>query len=294
MRRGHIYVGPSGWSYRSWRALLPRDVPERARLTQIARMFNAVEVNGSHYVQIAPETYRAWNAATPPTFRFTVKGHRFVTHFRRLAGCADAVGRLRRQTAGLGDKLAAVLWQLPARFQRDDARLDEFLGVLGSWRGVRQAIELRHPSWFTDDVRARLAAAGVASCLSDAPDFPMWEAVTTDLVYVRLHGHTRKYASSYTTASLRRWAERARAWAREGRDVHIYLDNDAEGAALRNGVALMRELGLVPPGAEAEDGLSERSPPRATRSGPRRRSPATRRPPPPRRRRDAPTPRRAA
>jgi uncharacterized protein YecE (DUF72 family) len=66
----------------------------------------------------------------------------------------------------------------------------------------------------------------------------MWEAVTTDLVYVRLHGHTRKYASSYARPSLERWAARAHAWAHEGRDVHIYFDNDAEGAAVRNALTL--------------------------------------------------------
>jgi uncharacterized protein YecE (DUF72 family) len=103
---------------------------------------------------------------------------------------------------------------------------------------VRHALELRHRSWFTDEVAARLAAAGVANAMSDAPDFPMWRAVTTDLVYVRLHGHTRKYASSYAAASLRRWADDASRWNDEGRDVYVYLDNDAEGAAVTNALDL--------------------------------------------------------
>jgi uncharacterized protein YecE (DUF72 family) len=74
----------------------------------------------------------------------------------------------------------------------------------------------------------------VAVCQSDAPDFPMWREVTTDLVYVRLHGHTRKYASSYHLTSLKRWAADAARWLDEGRDVHVYLDNDAEGHAVQN------------------------------------------------------------
>jgi uncharacterized protein YecE (DUF72 family) len=221
-----------------------RGVPMRERLAHVARLFNAVEVNGSHYRQIARASYAAWAAQTPPGFRFAVKGHRFVTHYRRLSDCGDSVRRLREQASGLGDKLAVVVWQLPATFARDVTRLDDFLGVLGSWGDVRHALELRHASWFTDDVRERLRAARVASCLSDAPDFPLWPVVTTDLVYVRLHGHTRKYASSYAPASLARWAARARAWAREGRDVHIYLDNDAEGAAIPNAETLTRLLGL--------------------------------------------------
>jgi uncharacterized protein YecE (DUF72 family) len=228
-----------------------RGIPLKDRLAQVGRLFDAVEVNGSHYTQIARETYRAWAAQTPPGFRFSVKGHRYVTHWKRLSDCGDSIRRLRDQARGLGDKLAAVVWQLPAHFRRDVARLDDFLRALRAWRDTRHALELRDASWFDDEVRARLEAAGVANCLSDAPDFPMWTAVTTDLVYVRLHGHTRKYASSYSRASLQRWAERARAWARQGRDVHIYLDNDAEGAAIRNALTL-REL-TAPLGAPADD-----------------------------------------
>jgi uncharacterized protein YecE (DUF72 family) len=224
---GQIFVGPSGWSYPGWKEHVMRGVPLSQRLAHVGRLFDAVEVNGSYYTQIARETYARWAAQTPPHFRFAVKGHRYVTHYKRLSDCGDSIRRLRDQAGGLGDKLAAVIWQLPAHFRRDDARLDDFLRALRAWPGVRHALELRDASWFVEHVRARLQAARVANCLSDAPDFPMWEAVTTDLVYVRLHGHTRKYASSYATASLRRWAERARAWAREGRDVHIYLDNDA-------------------------------------------------------------------
>jgi len=212
------------------------------RLAHTSRIFNSVEVNGSYYRQIARERYAAWNDETPPMFRFAVKGHRYVTHYRRLSDCGDSVRRLREQASGLGDKLAVVVWQLPATFKCDLARLDDFLRVLARWPETRHAIEMRHTSWFVDDVRARLQEARVASCLSDAPDFPMWDAVTTDLVYVRLHGHTRKYASSYSAASLARWAARAQAWAAEGRAVYIYLDNDAEGAAIANAVSLTKLL----------------------------------------------------
>lgn len=58
----------------------------------------------------------------------------------------------------------------------------------------------------------------------------MWRAATTELVYVRLHGHTRKYASSYDTKHLQRWAKEALVWARERRTVLVYFDNDADGA----------------------------------------------------------------
>jgi uncharacterized protein YecE (DUF72 family) len=242
MASGRAYVGTSGWVYRSWRAHLYRDVPTRLWLAHASRTFDALEINASFYKQISPETFRRWRDETPPGFRFTLKGHRFITHYKRLADVEDSIVRVRDPALELGAKLAVVVWQLPSGFRADLKRLDGFLTALRAWPGVRHAMELRHRSWFTEAVRARLAAARVASCISDAPDFPLWRAVTTDLVYVRLHGHTRKYASSYSRASLRRWAADARAWLAEGRDVHVYFDNDAEGAAVQDALALRAEL----------------------------------------------------
>lgn len=241
-RVAHAYVGTSGWRYPTWRMHLYEGVPMRAWLRRAAETFDALEINGSFYGSIKPATYERWAAETPPAFRFTLKGHRFVTHYRRLGDCADSIIRLREPARGLGDKLLAVVWQLPATFALNLERLDGFLRALQHWPEVRHVLEPRHPSWFVDAVADRLAAARVASCLSDAPDFPMWRAVTTDLVYVRLHGHTRKYASSYRRPTLRTWARDCEAWLREGRDVHVYFDNDAEGAAVPNARVMREEL----------------------------------------------------
>lgn len=235
-----IFVGTSGWVYKGWRQHLYGDVPIKRWLETASRTFDSLEINGSFYTQISPATYARWYAETPEHFRFALKGHRFVTHYKRLRDCRDSIVRLRDQAAPLADKLAAVVWQLPARFTLDLARLDDFLAALRAWP-TRHALELRHASWFIADVAARLRDAGVGVCLSDAPDFPLWREVTSDFVYVRLHGHTRKYASSYSAASLRRWADDALAWARDGRDVLFYLDNDAEGHAVRNA----RDLRLI-------------------------------------------------
>ena len=78
--------------------------------------------------------------------------------------------------------------------------------------------------------------------MSDAPEWPMWDCVTTDLVYIRLHGHTRKYASSYSKPALKKWARRIRGWLNENRHVHVYFDNDAKGAAPKNALMLLEIL----------------------------------------------------
>ena len=228
------YIGTSGWVYAGWREHLYADTPAKQWLSVASRAFDALEINGSFYAQIKPETYARWYTETPDEFRFALKGHRFVTHYKRLRDCRDSIIRLRDQVEPLREKLATVLWQLPSNFQCDLHRLDEFMHALEAWRDVRHALELRHRSWFNPHVAAVLRWHNVAVCLSDAPDFPMWREVTSELVYVRLHGHTRKYASSYSERSLQAWAADARRWLDEGRDVHVYFDNDAEGHAVRN------------------------------------------------------------
>jgi len=240
MPRGRIRVGTSGWNYPSWRRDFYRGVPARGWLAHAARTFGSLEINGSFYVQIKPETYGRWRTETDPGFVFALKGHRFVTHYKRLRDVEGSIVLLRDQARGLGDRLEVVLWQLPANMVADVERLRAFVRALRAWRGVRHALEPRHRSWFTDEVAELLRARGVGVCLSDAPDFPMWRAVTADFVYVRLHGHTRKYASSYSAASLARWAKDAGAWAAAGLDVYVYFDNDAEGAAARNALAFRR------------------------------------------------------
>jgi uncharacterized protein YecE (DUF72 family) len=236
---GRAYIGTSGWSYDSWKEHFYRGVPRKRWLPHAASQFTALEVNGSFYSQIKPETYKSWADQVPADFRFAVKGHRFVTHYKQLRDVGESVERVLAQAEPMGEKLAVVVWQLPARTRADLDRLDGFLEVLGRHRSVRHALEMRHESWFTDEVARRLRRARVANCLSDAPDFPMWSEVTTDLVYVRLHGHTRKYASSYSTPHLRRWATSVERWLAEGRDVHVYFDNDAEGHAVRNARTLL-------------------------------------------------------
>ncbi len=228
-----IYSGTSGWVYKGWRAHLYADTPVKRWLQVASRTFGSLEINGSFYTQIAPETYARWREETPSEFRFALKGHRFVTHYKRLRDCEASIERLRDQACHLGAKLAAVVWQLPSNFGCDVPRLREFVRALGRWE-MRHALELRHASWFVPEVERVMRDAGVGVCLGDAPDFPMWREITADFVYVRLHGHTRKYASSYSGGSLRRWADDALRWRDQGRDVFVYFDNDAEGHAVRN------------------------------------------------------------
>lgn len=240
---GRAFVGTSGWSYETWKDQFYAGVPRRAWLKHYAAQFPAVEINASFYRLQKISTFRKWHQATPPDFRFTVKANRYLTAYRRLRDPTHSISLERERASALGEKLAVVLWQCPPSLRKDLARLEIFAAALKQWGDVRHTLEFRHPSWFSEDVRQCLQRHRLAICQSDAADWPLWDAVSTDLAYIRLHGHTRTYVSAYRRASLERWADRGRRWLSEGRDVHVYFDNTDAGAAVRNARRLLELLG---------------------------------------------------
>jgi uncharacterized protein YecE (DUF72 family) len=66
--------------------------------------------------------------------------------------------------------------------------------------------------------------------------------VTADFVYVRLHGPGDAYEGNYDEQTLAGWAGALSSWARYGRDVYCYFDNDQKGYAARNAVRLHEML----------------------------------------------------
>lgn len=234
-----MYIGTSGWNYDSWKNVFYDGAPKKEWLRLCAAHFTAIEVNATFYRLQSRETFRRWRHETSRNFRFTIKANRYLTHNKKLSDPLPTIRTERDRAAGLGDKLAVVMWQLPPNFHKRLDRLEDFCRALRNWRRVRHAIEFRHESWFDTDVADCLRAYRVAVCQSDAADWPLWDEVTTDLVYVRLHGHTLTYASGYSDRELRDWARKIRRWRREGREVHVYFDNDAFGYAPVNAMRLL-------------------------------------------------------
>ena len=287
MATGVVRIGISGWRYAPWRGVFyPSDLPQRAELAFASRKHPTIEINGSFYSLQRPEFYARWYAETPPGFVFSVKGPRYVTHMLRLKDIDAAVANFFASgVANLGDKLGPILWQLPPSLRFEPEQVERFLDLLprdadeasalarrrndkvrgrarlvyGVNRALRHAIEVRHPS-FVDPAFIRLLRKyRVALVVADtAGKWPLAEDVTSDFVYMRLHGDKELYVSGYTPAALAFWAERIRAWAkgaepadarriaadlrapRRKRDVYCYFDNDVKVKAPRDAQRLAR------------------------------------------------------
>jgi uncharacterized protein YecE (DUF72 family) len=247
--RGSARVGCSGWQYRDWRGrLYPAELPAKMWFAYYAEQFDTVELNATFYKLPTPETFDRWAQAAPPGFLYALKLGSFGTHRMKLRDAAswlpNHVDRVRRLHAALGPTLV----QLPPRWTRYAARLDEFLTVAP--KDVRWAVEVRDASWLHDDVYAVLERHGAALCIHDLLADHPWTR-TTGWTYLRFHGPgalVNKYQGRYGARRLGRVATRLDAWLAEGVDVYAYFNNDFEGHAVADARWLGNRLSGTPSG----------------------------------------------
>ena len=236
------YIGTSGWNYPHWKRRFYHTTPKSQWLSFYAANFSSIEINATFYRLQSEKTMRRWYQLTPDNFRFTIKANRYLTHTKRLRNPEQSIALEQQHAQHLAEKLSVVLWQLPGNFKININRLQQFLDALQEWDKVKHCIEFRHSSWFEDDVADLLSQHNVAVCQSDAGDWPIWQQVTADFVYTRLHGRPSTYVSNYSSAKLSIWASEIQAWLNQGRDVYVYFDNDADGRAPLNAMSLSKLL----------------------------------------------------
>ncbi|MGE5335192.1 MAG: DUF72 domain-containing protein [Nitrososphaerota archaeon] len=239
-----VYVGTSGWHYPHWRGVFyPADLPVRDWLSFYAQRYETVEINSSFYRLPAVETLATWVNDTPPAFCFAAKASRYLTHMKKLKDAEPALATFLTRIEVLGAKLGPILFQLPPHWHCDLERLEAFLAILP--RQYRYAFELRDPSWQTPSVLALFARYRAATCIFDLAGVQSPLNLTTDFVYVRLHGPGDPYQGCYSQDVLLAWAERLRGWRSQlSAGIYVYFDNDQAGYAARNASELRALIGV--------------------------------------------------
>ncbi len=194
--------------------------------------FDTVELNNTFYRLPTKSALENWRNSTPDGFCFAAKGSRFLTHMKKLKDPEQGLERFFGAVDVLEGKLGPILFQLPPNWELDLERLAHFLKALPKHH--RYAFEFRNASWNVKEIYDLLASYQAGYCIFDLAGFQSPIEVTTDLVYVRLHGPGGKYQGSYSEQALLEWARRIRKWRREQRAVYIYFDNDQAGYAAQN------------------------------------------------------------
>lgn len=281
---GRIRLGIAGWVFDEWRGeFYPPGLKQKEELAFASRQLGSIEINSTFYSHQKAQSFQNWAAETPDDFVFTVKGHQFVTHIKRLKDVEQPLANFFASgVLALGKRLGPFCWQLPPNLKYDPARLESFLKLLpkdpdallalaGRNEGlktepyldatgvssVRHAIEVRHESFATPAFIDLLRAHNVALVTADTAEWPTAD-VTADFVYCRLQGAPGK--DRYEPADLERRVAWLDAWSKgeiagaptlapatagEPKDVFAFFVSTDKKHAPRNARTVMQALGLA-------------------------------------------------
>jgi uncharacterized protein YecE (DUF72 family) len=213
-----LLAGTSGYAFKEWKgSFYPEDIKPDGMLGFYATRFPTVEINNTFYRMPRENVIADWASQVPDTFTFAVKASQRITHHARLKPeSKDLVDYLLKNTAGLGDKLGPVLFQLPPNMKKDLDRLRTFLDLLPDDR--RFTIEFRNSSWFEEDVVDALKARNVALTITEQDDFATPPIASATWGYLRLHRF------DYNEAMLAAWAARVKEQPWE--EAYVYFKHD--------------------------------------------------------------------
>jgi uncharacterized protein YecE (DUF72 family) len=231
-----IWVGTSGYNYPEWKgSFYPEKMKSADMLPYYAARFPTVEINYTFYRMPNEATVAKWAAETPSPYRLTLKAPRRITHDSRLKNCGESVAGFCRVAGALGDKLGALLFQLPPNLKKDLALFDAFLAALPP--KVCAAFEFRHTSWLDEEVYDRLRTRNLALCIADSEKLSTPVRVTADYAYFRLRDE------GYTPGDIARWAETITRETSGCRDVFVYFKHEDEGKGPEFAKILVDRLG---------------------------------------------------
>jgi uncharacterized protein YecE (DUF72 family) len=260
-----VYLGTCGYSYTEWvdSGFYPQGTKTTAMLGLYGRCFSVVELNYTWYQMARADALVRMMAKAPPHLLFAAKLTRTMTH-ERDDNWREQLVLYRQGIAPLGDRLVAVLVQLPPDFDRSIANRNYLAALLDGLEELPTAVEFRHQSWAVDSVFAELARRRITLVTVDTPVlpglFPALDVITNPaLFYGRFHGRNRegwqsgnmqkKFNYDYSDVELRAWAGRYRPVMAAGADCGILVfNNHVRAQAPRNAARLATIL------AEETDG----------------------------------------
>jgi len=214
-----LWIGTSGFQYPEWRGkFYPEDLPPAKMLSFYGTQFATTEINYTFRHMPSAATLKKWADLTPENFRFSLKAPQRITHFGRLRGQENTTAHFLEMARQLGQKLGAILFQLPPQFHKDLPTLRAFLQQLPA--DVRAAFEFRHASWFCDEVYDELQNRGAALCLAESETLSTPKEVTAGFGYFRLR------RTDYTASVLRNWSRFIRAQKEPWKNVFVYFKHE--------------------------------------------------------------------
>lgn len=229
-----LYVGTSGWAYPIWKPeFYPQKLAAKNFLKHYATRLNAVEVNYTFRRTLSEKAAESWIQDVGPDFRFSLKANQFITHIRQLKDPAT-LERFLPTLQPLGKQLGPILFQLPPQLKADVPRLSDFLAELP--RGVKAAMEFRHPSWFSDETYRVLTDRNIALCIAES------EEITTPEERTAKYVHFRFRKPNYGAADLKHLVSRVERCLADGLETYAFFKHEEDPRSPLNAVELLETV----------------------------------------------------
>ena len=236
-----IRIGTSGWYYDHWKKLFyPVDLPKSKWFEHYAKHLDTVEINNTFYHLPKEQSIQRWHKLAPKGFLYAVKANRYITHIKKLKDTSEPLLRFFDRIRLLKGNLGPILYQLPPSLLQDLDLLKSFIKLLPKKQTA--IFEFRHSSWYSDDTFNLLDKLKVGFCIHDMPGKESPRVVTSDIIYIRFHGTTRRYAGSYSKSTLQNWAKWLKDQTRKARAIYIYFNNDEHAHAIKNAKQLKEQF----------------------------------------------------
>ena len=184
-----LNIGCSGWSYEGWkRNFYPETMENKDYLPYYSKFFKFVEVDSTYYHIPSRSTVRGWKERTPEDFKFSLKFPKMITHERKLEDVIKPLSALFYSLEPLTDKILTLLIQLPPFLseKRGFTSLQDMVQHLD--KRFRYSLEVRHPSWFNDDVYKFLREHDMSLVWSVRDKLQSPFVITSDQIYIRFIG----------------------------------------------------------------------------------------------------------
>jgi uncharacterized protein YecE (DUF72 family) len=271
-----LRIGTCSWADEALsKYFYPPGTPSAERLPYYAEHFDTVEVDSTYYRLPVPEMVERWAERTPDDFVFHVKAFGVMTRHPvkvdalptdlREEAPVDDKGRIERPSREFraeifrrfrealeplrsAGKLGGILMQFAPYVVPREASIDYLEFAREQLGEDEMLVEFRHRSWYEEDqlpeTLAFLERIGASHVVVDAPKTdaknvpPTVLAVTSPLVYVRMHGRNaetwnvrgrsaaERFDYLYTDEELGEWVEPLQELAGKAEQAYVVFNNN--------------------------------------------------------------------
>jgi uncharacterized protein YecE (DUF72 family) len=288
-----IHIGTCSWTEKTLiesHEFYPREVKtSEGRLRYYASQFDTVEVDSTYYAIPDKRNTSLWADRTPENFIFHIKAYGALTghgidpktfpkdifnllpekdktekniYVKEPSLLQVIAKRFQEALTPLMEtnKLGVLVFQFPPWFHYRTVNLDYILTCKELMQVLQIAVEFRHGSWLTSDIRDTvfhfLREHKITYVAADEPQYgnlatiPFSPDVTTEIAYFRFHGRNRenwlkkgietslRFAYLYSDDELREFINPILNTSKHARSSFVMFNNCHGGFAIKNALRL--------------------------------------------------------